>query len=215
MPKSPNDGLRNIKGAGMSNNPDQNTRVSNDAEPMAPIPSEAVAPEFVPEPPAEPAADLGALLRKAEDEAAELKDAWLRARAETDNVRKQALNDVAKAHKYAIERFAQELLTVRDALELALATPNVTTEALRDGVELTLKNLTAAFDKAKIVEINPAGEKYDPHRHQAMTMIESEQPANTIVQVFQKGYLLNDRVLRPALVAVAKAKSAPETGEEA
>jgi molecular chaperone GrpE len=153
---------------------------------------------------AEPAPHLAALLKEAEDEAARLKDAWLRAKAETDNIRKQAQNDILKAHKYATERFAQELLTVRDALELTLATPNATTEALKDGVELTLKNLNAAFDKARIVEINPAGEKYDPHRHQAMTMIESDQPAGTVVQVFQKGYLLNDRVLRPALVAVAK-----------
>jgi molecular chaperone GrpE len=158
---------------------------------------------------AEPAADLGALLKKAETEAAELRDAFLRAKAETDNVRKQAQNDVAKAHKYAIERFAQELLTVRDALELALATPHDTTEALRDGVELTLKNLNAAFDKARIIEINPLGERYDPHRHQAMTMIESDQPPGTVVQVFQKGYLLNDRVLRPALVAVAKSAEGP------
>jgi molecular chaperone GrpE len=158
---------------------------------------------------AEPAADLGELLKKAETEAAELRDAFLRAKAETDNVRKQAQNDVAKAHKYAIERFAQELLTVRDALELALATPHDTTEALKDGVELTLKNLSAAFDKARITEINPLGERYDPHRHQAMTMIESDQPAGTVVQVFQKGYLLNDRVLRPALVAVAKNADEP------
>src|SRR5215831_6570444 len=189
----------------MGRNPDRNTQVSDEVEDLSPVPvegAEGVAPsagEGI-----EPASDLGDLLKKAETEAAELRDAWLRAKAETDNVRKQAQNDIAKAHKYAIERFAQELLTVRDALELALATPHDTTEALKDGVELTLKNLKAAFEKAKIVEINPAGEKYDPHRHQAMTMIESDQPAGTVVQVFQKGYLLNDRVLRPALVAVAK-----------
>src|SRR5215468_6437549 len=191
----------------MSRNPDQNSQVSTESDRLAPIPSEtddAVSPGPGGEAAGEPAPDLGELLRKAETEAAELRDAWLRAKAETDNVRKQAQNDIAKAHKYAIERFAQELLTVRDALELALATPHDTTEALKDGVELTLKNLKAAFEKAKIVEINPAGEKYDPHRHQAMTMIESDQPAGTVVQVFQKGYLLNDRVLRPALVAVAK-----------
>jgi len=103
-------------------------------------------------------------------------------------------------------------LTVKDALELSLATPNATTEALKDGVELTLKNLNAAFDKARIVEINPAGEKYDPHRHQAMTMIESAEPPGTVVQVFQKGYLLNDRILRPALVAVAKPKDGSAEG---
>ncbi len=121
-------------------------------------------------------------------------------------MRKQAQNDVLKAHKYAIERFSKDLLTVRDALELALATPHDTIDALKDGVELTLKNLNAAFEKAHIVEIDPAGEKYDPHRHQAVTMIESDQPAGTVVQVFQKGYLVNDRVLRPAMVAVAKGR---------
>ena len=143
-------------------------------------------------------------------EADELRDAWLRAKAEADNTRRLAQNDVAKAHKYAVERFAQELLAVKDALELTLATPNAKTEALRDGVALTLKNLEAAFDKANIVEINPLHEKYDPHRHQAMTMIESGEPPGTVVQVFQKGYLLNDRVLRPALVAVAKNPENPD-----
>jgi len=201
----------------MSHNPErnsqvseQNGQVSEDTERLSPIPADestsASAPDSSEPAHAEPAHDLSALLKKAEEEAAELKDAWLRARAETDNVRKQALNDVAKAHKYAIERFAQELLTVRDALELTLATPNASIETLRDGVELTLKNLSSAFEKTRIVEINPLNEKYDPHRHQAMTMIESEQPAGTVVQVYQKGYLLNDRVLRPALVAVAKSK---------
>ncbi|HEY2968770.1 MAG TPA: nucleotide exchange factor GrpE [Casimicrobiaceae bacterium] len=189
----------------MSNNPDQNTQVSAEVEGGLPAPTDAPAPER-PAEGAEPAAHLAALLKEAEDEAARLKDAWLRAKAETENVRKQAQNDLAKAHKYAVERFAQDLLTVKDALELSLATPNATTDALKDGVELTLKNLNAAFDKARIVEIDPAGEKYDPHRHQAMTMIESAEPPGTVVQVFQKGYLLNDRVLRPALVAVAKAK---------
>lgn len=191
----------------MRHNPDRNSRVSAEQERLAPVPAETDGPVSTDAPGqagSEPAPDLGDLLKKAETEAAELRDAWLRAKAETDNVRKQAQNDLAKAHKYAVERFAQELLTVRDALELALATPHDTTETLKDGVELTLKNLNAAFDKARIVEIDPAGEKYDPHRHQAMTMIESDQPAGTVVQVFQKGYLLNDRVLRPALVAVAK-----------
>ena len=194
----------------MSNNSDENTRVS--AEQDGSVPTTVDSPgSVVPEAEgaSEPAPHLAALLKQAEDEAAGLKDAWLRAKAETENVRKQAQNDIVRAHKYAIERFAQELLTVRDALELTLATPNATTEALKDGVELTLKNLNAAFEKARIVEIDPAGEKYDPHRHQAMTMIESDQRAGTVVQVFQKGYLLNDRVLRPALVAVAKAAEAP------
>ena len=192
----------------MSKNPDRNTQVSEVSERQASVSAETLPDDAAFGAPTaaspEPAADLGELLRKAEAEAAELKDAWLRAKAETENARKQAQNDVLKAHKYAIERFAKELLTVRDALELALATPHDTIEALKDGVELTLKNLNAAFEKVHILEINPAGEKYDPHRHQAVTMIESDQPAGTVVQVFQKGYLLNDRVLRPAMVAVAK-----------
>src|SRR2546428_8476998 len=199
-----------MPGARMRNNPDQNTQVSAEVEAGLPATSDAPAPERPGESP-EPTAHLAALLKEAEDEAARLKDAWLRAKAETENVRKQAQNDLAKAQKYAIERFAQDLLTVTDALELSLATPNATTEALKDGVELTLKNLNAAFDKARIVEIDPTGEKYDPHRHQAMTMIESAEPPGTVVQVFQKGYLLNDRMLRPALVAVAKAKG-PSAG---
>ena len=197
----------------MSKNSDKNTQVSTRSEDE--VRSSEHDLEVVPETErTEPAAHLATLLKEAEDEAAQLKDAWLRAKAETDNVRKQAQNDIVKAHKYAIEKFAQELLTVRDALELALATPNASTESLKDGVELTLKNLNAAFEREHIVELDPAGEKYDPHKHQAMTMIESDQPAGTVVQVFQKGYLLNDRVLRPALVAVAKAREAPATSRD-
>src|SRR6185295_14082352 len=128
----------------MSANPDQNTQVSTDVEGGLPSPTDAQAPERPGEGP-EPAVHLAALLKEAEDEAARLKDAWLRAKAETENCRKQAQNDLLKAHKYAIERFAQDLLTVKDALELSLATPNATTETLKDGVELTLKNLNAAF----------------------------------------------------------------------
>jgi molecular chaperone GrpE len=170
---------------------------------------EGTGPEVIPPaPPADPAPDIGQLLRKAEDEAAELKDAWLRARADVENVRKQGANDVARAHKYAIEKFAEELLPVKDALEAALASASGGVEALEAGVELTLKQLAAAFEKSQIVDINPAGEKFDPHRHQAMAVIDSDQPPNTVVQVFQKGYLLNDRVLRPAMVAVAKAPGA-------
>jgi molecular chaperone GrpE len=186
----------------MNNNPDENTQVSP-ASPADATADPSAAGE------AGDALDLPAQLQRAEAEAGELRDAWLRAKAEADNTRRLAQNDVAKAHKYAVERFAQELLAVKDALELTLATPNAKTEALRDGVTLTLKNLEAAFDKANIAEINPLHEKYDPHRHQAMTMIESGEPPGTVVQVFQKGYLLNDRVLRPALVAVAKSPESP------
>ena len=157
--------------------------------------------------PADPAPDIAALLQKVEAEAAELRDAWLRARADIDNIRKQAAADVAKAHKFALERFATELLPVKDALESALAARGKgASDALSAGVELTLKQLDAAFEKARIVEIDAAGRKFDPHKHQAMAMVESGEPPNTVVQVFQKGYLLNERVLRPAMVAVSRPK---------
>lgn len=171
--------------------------------PEVPVPSSAA--DRVPEAsPADPAPDVDALLRKAEEEVAGLKDAWLRARAEIENVRKVAAADVAKAHRYAAEKFAGDLLPVKDALEQTLAAANATPDQLRAGVELTLKALRAAFERAQVAEVDPAGEKFDPHRHQAMQMVEADQPPNTVVQVFQKGYVLHDRVLRPAMVAVAK-----------
>jgi len=147
------------------------------------------------------------LLRQSEAKAQEHYDAWLRAKAEADNTRKRAQADVASAHKFAIEGFATALLAVRDSLEAALAAPNATVESMRTGAELTLKQLDGAFARFSVTEINPAGEKFDPHRHQAMTAVESDAEPNTVVSVMQKGYLLNDRVIRPALVAVAKAKS--------
>jgi molecular chaperone GrpE len=148
-------------------------------------------------------------LAKAQAEIAELKDAWLRARADTENVRRQGQADVARAHKYAIETFAKELLAVRDALEQTLAADtSVSVEALKKGAELTLKSLDAAFARAQIAEVNPVGEKFDPHRHQAMQAVPSDLPPNTVVSVLQKGYLINDRVLRPALVTVSKAPDA-------
>jgi molecular chaperone GrpE len=170
-----------------------------------PVPVGTAGAESVPGPgPADPAPDFAALLKKVEDEAAGLRDAWLRARADIDNLRKQGAADVARAHKYALERFAIELLPVKDALESTLAAQNASSDALRAGVELTLKQLSTAFEKAQILEIDAAGRKFDPHRHQAMAMVDSPEPANTVVQVFQKGYLLSDRILRPAMVAVAK-----------
>ena len=153
---------------------------------------------------ADPSDDTGSALQKAQAEAAELKDAFLRARADVENTRKQAAIDVSKAHKFAIERFAEDLLPVADSLQQALAVSNATPEQLRAGVELTLRQLQAAFGRAQLTVIDPVGEKFDPHRHQAMQMVPSQQPANTVVQVFQKGYVLNERLLRPALVVVAR-----------
>ncbi len=148
------------------------------------------------------------LLRKAELDAQEHHDAWLRAKAETENIRKRATLDVANAHKYAVENFAAELLAVKDSLEAALAVETATVESLKSGAELTLKQLISAFDKFSLTEVNPVGQKFDPHRHQAISMVEDEAEPNTVVQVLQKGYVLHDRVVRPALVTVAKAKDA-------
>ena len=148
---------------------------------------------------------LETLLKQAELAAQEHHDAWLRARAEADNIRKRAQADIANAHKYGIENFASALLAVKDSLEAALATSNVTIDNLKSGVELTLKQLDSVFGKFNLTEIEPAGQKFDPRRHQAIGMIESEAEPNTVVQVLQKGYLLNDRVIRPAMVMVAKA----------
>jgi molecular chaperone GrpE len=149
---------------------------------------------------------LEAALRSAELKAEEHHDAWLRAKAETENLRRRAQEDVSKAHKFAAEKFAGELLAVKDSLEAALAVESQTVEALKSGVELTLKQLVAAFEKSSVIELNPLGEKFDPHFHQAIAMVEAEQEPNTVVTVLQKGYALHERILRPALVTVAKSK---------
>jgi molecular chaperone GrpE len=164
--------------------------------------------EEVPDATAESMPSPEALLRQAELNAQEHHDAWLRAKAESDNIRKRAQIDVANAHKYATENFAAELLQVKDSLEATLAADKATLEALRSGVELTLKQLSAVFEKGNLNEINPIGEKFDPHRHQAISMLPSDQEPNTVITVLQKGYLLHDRLIRPALVTVAKAKDA-------
>ena len=148
---------------------------------------------------------LETLLKQAELAAQEHHDAWLRAKAEADNIRKRAQIDIANAHKYGIENFAAALLAVKDSLEAALATTNVTIDSIKGGVDLTLKQLNSVFGKFNLTEIEPAGQKFDPHRHQAIGMVESDAEPNTVVQVVQKGYLLNDRVIRPAMVMVAKA----------
>lgn len=145
-------------------------------------------------------------LRQAELAAQEHHDAWLRAKAEADNVRKRAQSEIAGAHKFAVENFASELLAVKDSLEAALATETTNAESLRSGVELTLKQLNAVFAKFSLSEINPAGQRFDPHRHQAISAVESDLEPNTVVQVLQKGYLLHERVIRPALVTVSRAK---------
>lgn len=153
------------------------------------------------------ASDLEKQLQEALAETAKLKDTLLRAAADSDNLRKRAQADVASAHKFALENFSAQLLPVKDSLEAALAVENATPESYRNGVELTLKQLASVLSKFNITEINPIGEKFDPHRHQAIAMVESEQDANAVVFVVQKGYALNERILRPAMVTVAKPKT--------
>ena len=150
---------------------------------------------------------LEELLRQAELKAQEHHDAWLRAKAETENVRRRAVDDVEKARKFALEKFAGDLLAVKDSLEAALATGDSTSlDKIKEGVELTLKQLASVFEKNAINEINPVGQKFDPNCHQAISMVEGEGEPNTVATVLQKGYLLNERVIRPALVMVVKPK---------
>ena len=159
--------------------------------------------------PAAPAKTLEELLAEAEAKVQEQRDAWLRALADAENARKRAQTDIASAHKYGVERLAEALVPVMDSLQAALADHASDVATLRSGVELTLKQLGAAFEKASLAEINPAArDKFDPHFHQAMMAVEADADPNTVVAVMQKGYRLHDRVIRPALVTVAKAKPA-------
>jgi len=148
-------------------------------------------------------------LAAAEAKAAEHFDQFVRARAEMDNVRRRAQEDVAKAHKFSIESFAESLLPVRDSLEMALTVAAPSVDSLREGVSATLRQLASAFEKNRVLEINPVGEKFDPNRHQAISTVPvacTNPPvaSNHVVAVLQKGYLINDRVLRPAMVTVAQ-----------
>ena len=144
-------------------------------------------------------ADVAADLEKARED-------WLRAKAETENVRRRASEDVAKAHRFGVEGFASALLAVKDSLDAALTVENTSIESFKEGVELTARQLTSVFEKFAIKEIDPQGQKFDPHFHQAISQVEADAEPNTVVTVLQKGYLLHDRVLRPALVVVSKQK---------
>jgi molecular chaperone GrpE len=146
------------------------------------------------------------MLQEAERKAQEHYDAWMYAKAEGENIRRRATEDISKAQKFAVERFSNEMLAVMDSLQAGMAVQTDNIESFKSGMELTLKQLSSVFEKFNIKEINPIGEKFDAHKHQAIGMVESEQPVNTVVSVMQKGYTLSERVLRPALVMVAKAK---------
>jgi molecular chaperone GrpE len=147
-----------------------------------------------------------AALAETQAKLAEMQENFLRAKAETENVRRRGQEDVAKAHKFAIESFAEHLLPVVDSLEAAVTHSSDDLVKVREGVELTLRQLTGALEKGKVIALNPVGEKFDPHRHQAISMVPADQEPNTVVAVLQKGYVIADRVLRPALVTVAAPK---------
>ncbi len=134
----------------------------------------------------------------------EAKASVLYVKAEGENIRRRAMDDIDKARKFALEKFSNELLAVKDSLDAALNVGNADVESYKNGVELTSKQLSAVFEKFNIAEVNPVGEKFDPNKHQAISMLENSGEPNTVTSVLQKGYTLSDRVLRPALVTVAK-----------
>jgi molecular chaperone GrpE len=147
-------------------------------------------------------------LAELQQKLSEMQDNFLRAKAEGENIRRRAAEDIGKAHKFAIEGFAEHLVPVADSLYAALSAEAVDAKGFKEGLEITLKQLMSAFEKGRLVEINPAsGDKFDPHHHQAISMVPSEQEPGTVVSVLQRGYSLADRVLRPALVTVSQSAS--------
>ena len=157
--------------------------------------------------PVDPLSEALAELAMVQAKNADLADQFLRAKAEVENARRRADEEISKARKFAVEAFAESLLPVADSLTAGLAIADATSEQLREGSEATLRQLKSALERHKVIEINPeAGAKFDPHQHQAISVVPAEQEANTVVSVLQKGYLIADRVLRPALVTVTAPK---------
>ncbi|MEI6837892.1 MAG: nucleotide exchange factor GrpE [Alcaligenaceae bacterium] len=183
--------------------PKDSTEAHHEHDPASVTPEEG-APKAEDSAPLDPIEQLRAELAAAQTQLAEQRDQALRAHAEMENVRRRAQEEVSKARKFGIESFAEGLVPVKDSLEAALAQTEQTAETMRTGIEVTLKQLASAFERNHLKEIAPeAGAKFDPHQHQAIATIPAEQAANTVVQTLQKGYLIADRVLRPALVTVA------------
>lgn len=155
----------------------------------------------------DPLAQAQAELAELKAKSAELADQYLRAKAEAENARRRAEEEISKARKFAVEAFAESLLPVTDSLEAGLTIKDATPEQIREGAQATLRQLTAALERNKVIAIAPApGTKFDPHQHQAISMVPAEQEASTVVSVLQKGYTIAERVLRPALVTVAAPK---------
>lgn len=181
----------------------QNQATPSANDPQGGIDANAIMANFEAEALTKCQADLAELQAKS----AELADQYLRAKAESENARRRAEDEITKARKFAVEGFADSLLPVLDSLEAGLAIQDATLEHIREGAQATLRQLVAALERNKVVTINPpAGDKFDPHLHQAISMVPSSQDANTVVSVLQKGYLIADRILRPALVTVAAPK---------
>ncbi|CAN5457609.1 nucleotide exchange factor GrpE [soil metagenome] len=153
-------------------------------------------------------ADPAAELAQAQQLARDNHEAMLRAKAESENIRRRAQEDVSKAHKYGIEKFAEALVPVADSLLAALASSAGSSDSYREGIEITLRQLRSAFERNGLIELDPAGQKFDPHKHQAIAMVPSDVEANTVVSVMQRGYTIGDRVLRPALVTVSQGPAA-------
>lgn len=152
--------------------------------------------------------DLSSLLSAAQEQVARYHEDMLRAKAEVENIRRRAQEDVAKARKFGTESFAESLIPVKDSLEAALALTDQTAQAWKDGVEATLRQLNSAFERNAMKEVAPApGDRFDPHKHQAISSVPSDLPEGAVVQLLQKGYTIADRVLRPALVMVSANKS--------
>ena len=146
-------------------------------------------------------------LAELQAKSAELADQFLRAKAEADNARRRAEEEISKARKFAVESFAESLLPVADSLEAGLIIKDATADQIREGAQATLRQLLAALERNKVISINPAaGTKFDPHQHQAISVVPSELESNTVVTVLQKGYSIADRTLRPALVTVSAPK---------
>jgi molecular chaperone GrpE len=150
------------------------------------------------------AGSLDDRIRELETQLLEAQASVLYVKADGENIRRRAMDDIEKARKFALEKFSNELLAVKDSLDAALLIEANDVQSYKDGVKLTANQLSSVFDKFNIAEINPLGEKFDPNKHQAISMLENSGEPNTVTSVLQKGYTLNDRVLRPALVMVAK-----------
>lgn len=188
----------------LSSQPDSNAAPADAQQPAAAAAASAGAASAA-APNGEPG--LEEQLSATEAKLAEMHDAFMRAKADAENIRRRAQEDVSKAHKFAIESFAEAMVPVRDSLEMALKVESPTVEAIKEGVEMTLKQLSAAFEKNRLVEVMPAqGDKLDPNKHQAVAVVPADQEANTVVSVLQKGYMISDRLLRPAIVTAAQAK---------